>query len=429
MRLQLSKLIICLLFLLLNTILSSGSSIKKLQNNADKDYAIVNHAYEQIIIKVGEKNSTNYLNNNLNISIEKQVTRYLNLGLDFYKKYPHDNRKWKWFELFQVLNVKYCHFWKNIDSAYITYKKQNGDFNSYIAEVNWESYNEWKNELNKIKFEYPIHLNYNPPISRNTLLLKMISNEILHYIEMSRNKIFRKSSSIDLSVISNLIYDLNKTASCQDCSIEEKNSFIRYVNVFTQKLSYDLLSRYKGLGLSTEEISIFLNSLSYPSDHLLYQWSIQAQNLFNLYYNPLTLIDTTLGGKIIDLNKFRNKSVVLLDFWSLGCSGCIIRMPYLHKIYEKYRNKGFTVISACFSSESKIDQIKAIQKRLNLQWNTVILGSTQDSTSNSYQLMQKYGFNTVPKILLLNKEGKMALFGNELLEGDIEKTVTEMLEK
>ncbi len=50
-----------------------------------------------------------------------------------------------------------------------------------------------------------------------------------------------------------------------------------------------------------------------------------------------------LSGKNIHLSDFRGK-VVLVNFWASWCPPCKMEIPGFQKIYETYKDKGFTVI-------------------------------------------------------------------------------------
>lgn len=57
---------------------------------------------------------------------------------------------------------------------------------------------------------------------------------------------------------------------------------------------------------------------------------------------------TTLEGKSIALNELRGK-VVLINFWSTSCPGCIKEMPDLVETYQQYKNRGFEVVAVAMS--------------------------------------------------------------------------------
>ena len=70
-------------------------------------------------------------------------------------------------------------------------------------------------------------------------------------------------------------------------------------------------------------------------------------------------------GKTIKLKDLRGK-VVLLDFWASWCRPCRAENPSVVNIYNKYREKGFTVYSVSLD-KSREQWISAI-KQDGLSW-------------------------------------------------------------
>ena len=51
-----------------------------------------------------------------------------------------------------------------------------------------------------------------------------------------------------------------------------------------------------------------------------------------------------LEGKYVSLSEFRGK-FVLINFWATWCGPCIIEMPALESLYQKFKNKKFTMLA------------------------------------------------------------------------------------
>jgi thiol-disulfide isomerase/thioredoxin len=52
-------------------------------------------------------------------------------------------------------------------------------------------------------------------------------------------------------------------------------------------------------------------------------------------------------GAQIELKNYRNKKIILVEFWNVTCSGCIAAMPKYDRIYRQFKNDGFEMISVC----------------------------------------------------------------------------------
>ena len=59
----------------------------------------------------------------------------------------------------------------------------------------------------------------------------------------------------------------------------------------------------------------------------------------------------TPEGKNIKLSSFKGK-VILLDFWAAWCKPCREENPNFVKMYEKYKNKNFDIVSVSLDYEA-----------------------------------------------------------------------------
>lgn len=72
----------------------------------------------------------------------------------------------------------------------------------------------------------------------------------------------------------------------------------------------------------------------------------------------------TLDGKIITLEGLKGK-VVLVNAWATWCPPCVLEMPGFQRVYEDYRDQGFTVLGIS-RDEGSPDLVRAFlrQKRI-----------------------------------------------------------------
>jgi len=124
------------------------------------------------------------------------------------------------------------------------------------------------------------------------------------------------------------------------------------------------------------------------------------------------LYGKTLDGEDFDWESLRGK-YVLVKFTATWCVPCRAEVPDMLKAYEKYRNRGFEIISVYICERgSEDEQIAAVRQsvgKAQLPW--VVLSEVltekagQPLFSNSYF----YQVYTVPTMVLVDKTGKIIM--------------------
>ena len=119
-------------------------------------------------------------------------------------------------------------------------------------------------------------------------------------------------------------------------------------------------------------------------------------------------------GKPISLSSLKGK-VVLIDFWASWCGPCRKENPKLVKLYEKYKDKGFTILSV------SLDNNEAAWKGAIEADGLIWPNHACDLKGWESTMTKVYGFNSIPHTVLVNKEGKINGIGlrGEALEEKI----------
>lgn len=104
-------------------------------------------------------------------------------------------------------------------------------------------------------------------------------------------------------------------------------------------------------------------------------------------------------GEIVKLSSLRGK-YVLLDFWAKWCGPCRQENPNVVRVFNKYKDKGFTVFGVSLD-RSKEDWLKAIRDD-NLTWTHV-----SDLKYWQSEAAKTYNITAIPFSLLLDPEGKI----------------------
>ena len=123
----------------------------------------------------------------------------------------------------------------------------------------------------------------------------------------------------------------------------------------------------------------------------------------------------TPEGTELTLSSLRGKCV-LIDFWASWCGPCIRELPNIKKVYEKYHDKGFEVISISLD-DKKNNWIKAIEKH-QIPW--LHVSSLQGWKCPVAKL---YHVTGVPTMYLLDSEGRIITDNarGEALEKEVSK--------
>jgi len=104
------------------------------------------------------------------------------------------------------------------------------------------------------------------------------------------------------------------------------------------------------------------------------------------------------NGELMRLSDLRGQ-YVLVDFWASWCGPCRRENPNVVRLYNKYKNKGFTIFSVSLDEDP--EAWKTAISRDKLSWPNHV----SDLKRWDSPVIQQYGFTGIPFTVLLNKEG------------------------
>ncbi len=171
--------------------------------------------------------------------------------------------------------------------------------------------------------------------------------------------------------------------------------------------------RFLSLLIITFIISGFgMNIISAETDQASYA-IIKGQEVPEFELKLVDSAETLIQEKLLG-------RVYLLDFWMTRCKKCVDKMAFLHDIYEKYRDKDFTIIS--ISADSSFEVVEAFRRGpWKMPW-LHCLGVD----GNNRQVMTAFEVNKLPKLVLVDREGKIVCTNYETDEAGFEKALEEM---
>ncbi|WP_311951568.1 peroxiredoxin family protein [Mucilaginibacter terrae] len=123
-----------------------------------------------------------------------------------------------------------------------------------------------------------------------------------------------------------------------------------------------------------------------------------------------------VNGNKVSLSEMKGK-VVVMDFYFIGCAGCMLSVKPLNAIYEKYKNKDVVIIS--LSERDKQKAVLAFEKQYTIKYPGCI---------DAANVVKAYHVTAFPTYYFIDKDGKVAstLVG---YDDDFEQNVTAHIEK
>jgi peroxiredoxin len=121
----------------------------------------------------------------------------------------------------------------------------------------------------------------------------------------------------------------------------------------------------------------------------------------------------TPQGKAVSLSSLKGK-YVLIDFWASWCVPCRNENPNVVKAYNKYKDKGFTVLGVSLDAESaRAAWLKAITSD-GLTWTQI-----SDLKGWKSEAAALYGVSSIPQNFLIDPNG--VVIGKNLRGDDLQK--------
>ena len=126
----------------------------------------------------------------------------------------------------------------------------------------------------------------------------------------------------------------------------------------------------------------------------------------------------TPQGADLSLSSLQGQ-VVLLDFWASWCKPCRLENPAIVAAYNKYRSKGFTVLSVSLDKERNAWMNAIAQDGL------IWPNHASDLQFWNNAAAREYGVSSIPAAFLIDENG--VIIGRDLRGNALEEKLAEVL--
>jgi thiol-disulfide isomerase/thioredoxin len=180
------------------------------------------------------------------------------------------------------------------------------------------------------------------------------------------------------------------------------------VRFFTSQLVKDIK-----VNDAADEEYVYLKT-TYPSYTTIHFRDEKAESK-----DAFSLLNTVLPE--FSYKSFSGKSVssapqklMLLDFWETWCGYCLVAMPKIKSLHEKYKSKGLEVVGIVTENKTQVEKLLKTQQT---PYETIF-------ADKAY--LQKLGVVGRPRYLLVNENGVIIADSEGSLE-EIEKLIAKLL--
>ena len=133
-------------------------------------------------------------------------------------------------------------------------------------------------------------------------------------------------------------------------------------------------------------------------------WATSAGSPF------VEIVGTDAKGDPAALSDFAGKgNYVLADFWASWCGPCMMAMPTIREMRDRYKAKGLVVVGINVW-EQKPEDGPSCAAREGMDWNLIF--------TSGNEVTEAYGIEGIPTLILFSPDGKVAerLLGEDGLE-------------
>jgi peroxiredoxin len=219
--------------------------------------------------------------------------------------------------------------------------------------------------------------------------------------------------------------DVNKMKQAQEQYTAVLNQHNNTVKATIDTSSSLLIALFAATMLNMDQFGVYLEAFAekirtkLPDNDLAKEFlaKVKSETALSLGKPAPDFSLKTTKGEVISLKDVKGK-VVLLDFWASWCRPCRIENPNVVRLYNRYKDKGFTVFSVSLDNN--------LEKWVNAIQQDGLIWPYHGSNLMGWQcpVAQKYKVSSIPHTYLIDKDGK--IIGKNLRGVELENKLKEI---
>lgn len=117
-----------------------------------------------------------------------------------------------------------------------------------------------------------------------------------------------------------------------------------------------------------------------------------------------------IDGTTYKLSSLLEKGPVLLDFWTTWCKPCMQELPQLQKIYERHRERGFTLLGIPSDDQRTAAKIKPTIKAKGFEF--------PNAPDTDRRVGNLFSVRNYPTTVLISPQGEIVVVAQGYRPGD-----------
>jgi cytochrome c biogenesis protein CcmG, thiol:disulfide interchange protein DsbE len=117
-----------------------------------------------------------------------------------------------------------------------------------------------------------------------------------------------------------------------------------------------------------------------------------------------------VSGETLTLDKLAARGPLVLDFWATWCRPCLAELPELEALFQKYRERGLTVVAVSLDGPRNFAKVRPFASKLGL---TFPIAVDEDG-----RMQQLYQVRAMPTTVVIDTAGMIVAVHEGYRPGD-----------